>query len=189
MSTLHRPEPVKLIIGVFTPHRERFGPVAGALADAYGVTDMISPWIPFDQTTYYADEMGGPLYRRLMAFAEPMDPGRLPSVKHFCHDLEQAGLDGHRRRVNIDPGYLCRSRVVLATGKDFTHRIYIGASVYADLTLVFQGGRFTALPWTYPDYRTPPLLRFLEKARIKYITDAAGARPSALGSQSDEEDS
>ncbi|MFH1980534.1 MAG: DUF4416 family protein [Pseudomonadota bacterium] len=176
MSSLRSPEPVKLIIGMFSPRRESFAPVAVQLADAFGAFDMISPWMPFDQTDYYAAEMGGPLFRRMVAFAAPMDPGRLPAVKRFCHDLEQTLMAGAGRSVNIDPGYLNRSRFVLATGKDFTHRIYIGESVYADLTLVVAAGRLSPLPWTYPDYRQPAMLRFLERARSKYLEDLAGRR-------------
>lgn len=176
MSSLRSPEPVKLIIGMFSPHREAFAPVVAQLADAFGEPDMISAWMPFDQTDYYTAEMGGPLVRRMVAFSETMDPGRLPAVKHFCHDLEQRLMTGTGRSVNIDPGYLTRSRFVLATGKDFTHRIYIGDAVYADLTLVVQAGKLSPLPWTYPDYRQPEMLWFLERARSKYLEDLTAWR-------------
>ena len=183
MSSLQSPEPVKLIIGMFMAQGEQFHRLAAALADAYGPPDMISPWIPFDQTDYYFEEMGGPLNRRMMAFTELVDPGRLPSVKRFCHELEQTAMAGERRCVNIDPGYLCRSRFVLATGKDFTHRIYIGDAVYADLTLVVKDGAFAPLPWTYPDYREPALLQFLERARSKHLSDLARGRSSVRRAQ------
>lgn len=172
MSTLRPPEPVKLVIGLFTPHRGLFDAVAAPLADAFGRPDVISPWMPFDQTDYYAAEMGAPLFRRMLAFERTADPGRLPEVKQLCAAIEAAHAGGARRRVNIDPGYLCRSRFVLATGKDFAHRIYIGDGVYADLTLVVQSGLFSPLPWTYPDYRQPDMLRFLDRVRSKYIADA-----------------
>jgi hypothetical protein len=86
--------------------------------------------------------------------------------------------------VNIDPGYLLPERLVLATGKNFTHRIYIGQGIYADLTLIFQKGAFRTLPWTYPDYADRCLIDFLTLVRNKYMLDlkqAGNSRNAELG--------
>jgi len=76
-----------------------------------------------------------------------------------------------RRRVNIDPGYLLLERLVLASGKNFSHRIYLDNGIYADLTLIYQHGGFQKLPWTYPDYADQPMLAFLQQVRRKYALD------------------
>ena len=76
-----------------------------------------------------------------------------------------------RRRVNIDPGLLLRERFVLATGKNFTHRVYLGQGIYADLTLIYRRDAFQALPWTYPDYTDARLQAFLLRARSKLQRD------------------
>ena len=76
-----------------------------------------------------------------------------------------------KRRVNIDPGYLVLERFVLATGKNFAHRIYLGRSIYADLTLVYRRGGFQTLPWTYPDYAAETMLKFLDQVRQKYVLE------------------
>ena len=73
--------------------------------------------------------------------------------------------------VNLDPGYLLRERFVLATGKNYSHRIYIGQGIYADLTLIYTKGRFIKLPWTYPDYAQQNMLNYLERVRNKYVID------------------
>jgi hypothetical protein len=73
--------------------------------------------------------------------------------------------------VNIDPGYMVLPRFVLASGKNFAHRIYIGKGVYADLTLIFVKGKFQTLPWTYPDYAEENMLAFLTQVRNKYVFD------------------
>ena len=73
--------------------------------------------------------------------------------------------------VNIDPGYLLHERFVLATGKNYSHRIYIGKGIYADLTLMYTKGKFEPLPWTYPDYASENIIDFLEKVRKKYGVD------------------
>ena len=74
-------------------------------------------------------------------------------------------------RQNIDPGYVLHERFVLASGKNFSHRIYIGDGIYADLTLIYQNGNFQKLPWTYPDYADQAMLNFLDQVRSKYVLD------------------
>lgn len=170
--------PVKLIIGVFTADRSRVPVVAEALAGRFGRPDMVSPWFAFDETVYYDREMGFPLVRRVFAFERLIDPGRLADIKMATNAMEVAHCDGGKRRVNIDPGYLARSRFVLATGKDFAHRIYLDHGIYADLTLIYAQGGFQRLPWTYPDYGGPMMMNFLEKVRRKYLNDLKTGHPA-----------
>jgi len=127
--------------------------------------------MPFDYTTYYQQEMGTPLFRRLLAFKSLIEQLQLAAVKLSTNRLEDRYTRGGRRRVNIDPGYLLYERFVLASGKNFSHRIYIGHRIYADLTLIYQRGGFEKLPWTYPDYADRPILSFLEQVRQKYAAD------------------
>lgn len=54
--------------------------------------------------------------------------------------------------VNIDIGFLTLENFVLATTKNYSHRIFIGQNIFADLTYHFHQGEFRSLPWTYPDY-------------------------------------
>ncbi|MBU1181627.1 MAG: DUF4416 family protein, partial [Proteobacteria bacterium] len=70
-----------------------------------------------------------------------------------------------------DPGYMLCERFVLATGKNYTHRIYIGDGIYADLTLIYQKSGFKKLPWTYPDYYNEKMVSYLKAVREKYMVD------------------
>lgn len=171
MSHPKPPAPAKLVIGIITRDMDLVAPVADRLADAFGDIDMISPWLPFDDTAYYEPEMGKDLQRRMLTFKHMIDQGRLALVKNRTGEIENDFLENGNRRVNIDPGLLTHERFVLATGKNFTHRIYIGRQVYADLTLIYQQGRFQSLPWTYPDYRRANMQNFLIRVRKKYSTD------------------
>jgi hypothetical protein len=132
---------------------------------------MISPWIPFDFTSYYETEMGAPLYRRLLTFEKPVPQDQLVRIKLYTNELEMQYMKDGKRRINADPGILSHERFVLATGKNFTHRIYLNNGIFADLTLIFTQGRFQELPWTYPDYKDKNILSFLEKVRSKYLID------------------
>ena len=171
MSQPVAPQAAKLVIGVMTRDASLFAPVAERLARQFGDIDLISPWMPFDYTSYYEREMGAGLKRRMTAFKTLIPQDRLSSVKQKTNAIEAIYKQQEKRMVNIDPGYLLRERFVLATGKNFAHRIYIGDQIYADLTLVFHKGAFRSLPWTYPDYQAADMQSFLYRARDKYIKD------------------
>ena len=115
--------------------------------------------------------MGAPLFRRLFSFKEMIQQEDLASIKLFTNTIESSCSHKDKRNINIDPGYLLSERFVLATGKNFTHRIYIGKKIYADLTLIYQKGAFRKLPWTYPDYTDKNMLGYLSKVREKYILE------------------
>ena len=151
--------------------KQLFEEAAAALVHTCGDIDIVSPWMRFDYTGYYEREMGAPLFRRLIAFKQLIRQDELADVKLATNALEQRFLREGKRRVNIDPGYLLLERFVLASGKNFSHRIYIGSGIYADLTLVYRHGAYEALPWTYPDYADVPITGFLAQVRAKYALD------------------
>jgi hypothetical protein len=67
--------------------------------------------------------------------------------------------------VNIDPGYLTLSKVVLATTKDYSHRLYLRDGIYAEVTLHYEAGAWRPWPWTYRDYASGQYLDFFERVR------------------------
>jgi hypothetical protein len=70
--------------------------------------------------------------------------------------------------LNLDPGVLSLGKFLLATVKDQAHRIYLGRGIFAEVTLRYQAGAWEPWPWTYPSYRLPDLLAFLQEARDFY---------------------
>jgi hypothetical protein len=171
MSLPQSPTPAKLIAGFFVKDRILAAEITRDLEERLGPVDMVSAWLNFDFTTYYDREMGAPLSRRLVVFKPLVEQTQLAAIKGITNRLEHQYQDQGRRRVNIDPGYLLPERFVLATGKNFTHRIYLGQGIYADLTLIYQKGAFRTLPWTYPDYADGRMIDFLTLVRHKYMFD------------------
>jgi len=169
MSELKPPSPVKLIMSIIFHEKNIFLPVIERLTKLFGEIDFISEILPFNHTDYYYEEMGSPLFRRLISFVELIFPDELPAIKIKTNELEKAYMIKGKRQVNIDPGYICAERLVLATGKNYTHRIYLKDGVYADLTLIYQKGNFNPLPWTYPDYASEPLKGLLKLIRKRYL--------------------
>jgi hypothetical protein len=173
----HRP--VKLIIGLFTAQEALFDSVRHELSQAYGPAGHVSPVWPFDFTSYYADEFGEHLLRQFVTFFELIDPARLPEVKLFTNALEQKLASGGQRQVNIDPGYIDLSKLVLATTKNHQHRLYLGQGIYGEVTLRFTRGSFRPWEWTYPDYRTEHYVGFFNEVRQTYLQQLRALEASA----------
>jgi len=176
MSKPRIPQPAKLVIGLFMRDTSLVCPAMASLETEFGPPDIISPWMDFNLTTYYEAETGAPLFRRMFAFKSLVSQDSLARIKRVSNAVEDDYVKDGKRRVNIDPGYMTSERFVLATGKNYTHRIYVGHGIFADLTLVYQKGAFCKLPWTYPDYLEENMLVFLGKVRDKYKNDMAGIK-------------
>jgi uncharacterized protein DUF4416 len=171
MAEIHPPLPVKLFIGMISPEPALFNTCAAILTAHYGPLDFESDVLTWNRTDYYLNEMGPELYRQFLFFTQLMDPGKLPSIKHFTSSLErqfsvQAG-HGVRRKINLDPGYVTEAKVVLATAKDFAHRIYIGENIYAEVTLRYNTKERSFAPheYTYPDYGSGTYLALFNRVR------------------------
>ncbi len=171
MSVPQNAKPAKLVIGIFTAEPQIIENLVAEFTSRFGPIDLVSPWMPFNFTTYYESEMGSPLLRRVFAFQLLIAQDDLSAIKLATNQIERHYSQKGRRRVNIDPGYMLHERFVLASGKNFSHRVSIGSGIYADLTLIYQKGRFQKLPWTYPDYNDDGMRTFLEQVRNKYILD------------------
>lgn len=154
MGTIKQPEPVKLIVGMISGSPELFGMAQNRLKEKFGEVDFISPILPFDTTDYYCEEMGTGLQRRFISFKRLIDPCELADIKIFTNLLEEDFSLNLKRRINLDPGYISLSKLVLATTKDHQHRIYLRDGIYAEVTLRFKAERFQTWEWTYPDYQT-----------------------------------
>ncbi|MCP4534749.1 MAG: DUF4416 family protein, partial [Delftia sp.] len=84
---------------------------------------------------------------------------------------------GPDRPINLDVGYVEPSKLVLASMKNFSHRIYLRDGVYAEVTLMFRKGLWEPLGWTFPDYRSGRYDAFLTAARDSL---PAGRAPEAV---------
>ncbi|MFO7784699.1 MAG: DUF4416 family protein [Thermodesulfobacteriota bacterium] len=168
MSNRRDPDDVKRIASLISPEEEALDRMVAALEDMFGPADWRSSVLPFDRTRYYEREMGAPLVRVFVSFEPLMRPEGLVETKLETDRLEDLFRRNGRRTVNVDPGYICLERLVLATGKNYTHRIYLCHGVFADLTLVYHRQSFRVLPWTYPDYADPYVVELFNSLRNRY---------------------
>ena len=168
MSTPRESDKVRLFSSLFSNEKGLIDMAINELVGLFGQPDVITPWLMFDRTRYYEKEMGWPLHRRFITFKELISPEELADKKLKTNKIEAKYSTEGKRRINIDPGYICLERLVLATGKNYTHRIYLSHGIYADLTLVFNKGTFKPLEWSYRDYSDAESIEFFNNEREKY---------------------
>jgi hypothetical protein len=171
MSVPKSPPPQKLLIAVIYRDRAVLDQCLERLAPRFGPSDFSTRETPFRQTSVYNAEMGPSLFRRFFTYRDLAGPGELAAIKLFTNSLENQHLEEGRRLINLDPGLVCLKTLVLATGKNPGHRIYLGQGIHADLTLLFERGSYRPLPWTYPDYADPAMIDFLNRIREAYKLD------------------
>lgn len=172
MGIARKPIPVKMFVGMLASRPEDLLASEEQLLRAFGPIDLRGDIVPWEHTAYYAHEMGHNLKRQFIFFETLMDPGALPCAKQVTNQIEAADsgfmCDGRKRRViNLDPGYVTEAKVVLATTKDFSHRVYIGEYIYAEVTLKYDKSlsEFLPLDHTYPDFRAEHTRRLFQHAR------------------------
>ncbi|RME03324.1 MAG: DUF4416 family protein [Planctomycetota bacterium] len=177
MARRRVPLPAKLICGLFSSERAVIEEGIMRLEGSFGEVDLRGGYYRFTHTDHYAEEMGGELWKCFVSFERLIEQERIVEIKNFTNRLElelrPMGFP-YSRAINIDPGYITGAKLVLATMKDFVHRLYLGDGVYGEVTLSYIHGDFRVQPWTYPDYREEENLSFFRQVRFRYLEQFRG---------------
>ncbi len=169
MAHAHDPEPLKYFIAILYRTPESFKAGKHAVSEVWGALDFEGNGHLFDMTDYYEPEMGTPLYRRLVAFEHLLPPTAIVDMKLRCIRIEdRLAIDG-RRIVNLDAGYLDHNKVVLASVKNFGHKIYLDHGIYADCVGLYKQGRYQPFDWTFPDFKDGRYDQELLTIRRRYL--------------------
>ncbi|MFA5389738.1 MAG: DUF4416 family protein [Candidatus Omnitrophota bacterium] len=172
MGKAKKTRSVKLIVGMLTRNQKLFDRAEEFFIKKFGPLDYESPALPFNYTDYYKKEMGGPLKRKFISFKKNISPQDIAKIKIFSNSIEKKFSADKKRRINIDPGYISDSKLVLATTKDYFHRIYLQNGIFAEVTLRWRRGGFEPFEWTYPDYRSAEYTGILNHIRNIYQSHA-----------------
>lgn len=163
------PSPVLLLMAAFSRYEEALAWGRRQAVEAWGPVVLESPQFEFAQTDYYQATMGADLRKVFWAFERLVDPAMLVEHKLQTNQWEEdyAALGAHPevRPLNLDPGYLSLGKLVLASTKDFTHRIYVSRGIFAEVTLYYRHHRWQHHEWTFPDYRRDDYQRFFSQCR------------------------
>ena len=165
MEKEKKPKAVKLFAGVLYNNEIIRDKAFNVLESKFSKIDYASKPILFFYTDYYRKEMGEKIFRQYISFSHLIKPYELGKIKHITDEIEKKFSTDKRRNINIDAGYISLHNLILATTKDYSHRIMISKKIYAEVTLIYNNKTFNPLPWTYPDYKDPENIKDFIKIR------------------------
>ncbi len=171
MGAIHEFEQEKLIIGVIYHEASVLEQAMARLTEKFGPYDAVSEEFSFSKefSTYYDDEIGGEGLRRIYSFERTVDPSRQAEIKEFTNGLEAELSENGLRRINLDPGFINHGRLMLATTKATGFRIPLERGIYTELTLFWARGSWQKLPWTYRDFQSERVQKFITRVREIYL--------------------
>lgn len=161
---------MKLIIGFIFKNEKVIERAKLLLKKRFGEIDFESETLDFKHTDYYCAEFGQDLKRRFISFKKLISPEDLPETKIATNKIEEKLSFKGSRLINIDPGYLDLAKLILASTKDYKHRIYLNQGIFAEVTLFYQNKTFKPWEWTYPDYQTDEYIAIFNQIRGIYAT-------------------
>ena len=171
MGSIRAFNPVKLFLGVLVSGQDLVSSVESLLCSEFGPVDHRSPVIPFTFTNYYRKETGDSILRVFLSFERLIEGDQLPDIKHQTNAMEEtfkAADTNVTRPVNLDPGYIEHAKVILASTKNFYHRMYLARGIFGQVTMHFRNGTYEFFPWTYPDYKSAEYQKFFLELRDLY---------------------
>lgn len=182
MGETRNPQLVTPIVAVLAGHAAYVQMAKAPLERLFGPIQFTSPVFPFEKTAYYAPTMGEGLRRQFLTFKRLADPSPLAEWKHSTNRIEEeigtqlaaapvpsAPIPVPSRPINLDIGYISGPKLVLASTKDFSHRIYLRDGIFAEITMCFRGNRWVSHKFTFPDYSNGTYDAFLKKVRDHHI--------------------
>ncbi len=89
MARPRAPQLIKLFCGLLSGDVDLLQRARQLLRRRLGPTDLVSEIWPFEQTDYYAEEMGPDLKRQFVSFARPTPPDALAGTKHETNAIEE----------------------------------------------------------------------------------------------------
>lgn len=173
MGAVHDFEEEKLIVGVIYNDPDIYERAILMLTDAFGPIEAESERFSFSEefSSYYDEELGGEGMRVILSFRDTVKPERQAEIKKTTNEFERILSRDGNRLINLDPGFINHGRLMLATTKEAGFRIPLSDGIYTELTLFWAKGGWHKLPWSYRDYQSERVQKFITKVRDTYMTE------------------
>ena len=173
MGQVYEFEKEKLIVGVIYNDEEIYEKALAMLKEAFGEVDGESERFSFSKefSDYYDEELGGEGKRVIFSFRDTVDPSRQAEIKIATNEMERVLSEDGKRRINLDPGFINPGRLMLATTKKTGFRIPLEKGIYTELTLFWAKGEWHKFPWSYRDYQSERVQKFLTETRKRYLNE------------------
>ena len=173
MGQVYEFEKEKLIVGVIYNDEEIYKRALDMLIAEFGEIDGESERFSFSRefSDYYDEELGGEGQRVIFSFRKTVDASRQAEIKKKTNEMERILSKDGNRLINLDPGFINHGRLMLATTKNAGFRIPLADGIYTELTLFWAKGAWHKLPWSYRDYQSEKVQKFLTETRKRYLTE------------------
>ena len=172
MARSQKPTPGRLIVSIMYSSMDALADAVTALEKKYGRVQCETLEIPCCDQELYKEEMGENLLRRFLSFDKKIDRSALVDLKVVCDKIEMSLSDVvddyYFRTVNIDPGILTTSNIVIASHHETNYNVYIRDGVFAEIALIYGRGEYRRLPWTNPDYCSDESINFFKRVRESF---------------------
>lgn len=168
MGKPSQPKKVLLFIATLFKDEEAYTQARNILTEKFGQILLESAPRQWNYSQYYTPELGSPLFRRFIFFKNLISEGDIAEIKLQTNQIEGSLSKNEKRTINLDPGYIGLAKVVLATTKDYSHRIYIKDGIYAEVTLIFKNKSFQPHINTYRDYADEYYIKLFNLMRTLY---------------------
>ena len=177
MGQIFEFEKEKLIVGVIYNDPDIYKRAIEMLTDAFGEIDGESERFSFSRefSDYYDSELGGEGMRVILSFKNLVAPERQAEIKSMTNEMEKQLSTKSGRLINLDPGFINHGRLMLATTKKAGFRIPLSDGIYTELTLFWAKGSWHKLPWTYRDYQSERVQKFITEVRRSYLAERKAA--------------
>jgi len=151
----------KLFFGVMFSDRYYYEKVINDLIKNFGEIEKESFEYKFDSfTSYYEEEMGKGLRKKIIVFNKKVNEKDLINTKKFITEIEKKYSEDGERKINIDPGYVSKDKVVLASFKKKDFKRDLGNGIYAHEVLRFEDGMVKVFWHTFPDFKNHKVQEF-----------------------------
>lgn len=165
MGKVKEPEEVALFIATLYSKNEYFEKAFKILVEEFGNTLFVSQPYKWDYSRYYDKELGSPILRQFIFFEKFINPRLLPDIKIRTNEMEESLSIKGKRQINLDPGYMTLSKIVLASTKNYAHRLYLDKGIYGEVTLIYKDKTYKPHIFTYRDYQDKICLDIFMKVR------------------------
>lgn len=159
---------VKYIVAVLYQDDGTFNQVLDLLAEEFSNIDYVGQSFPFTDSDYYEAEMGTQLKRKVISFEKLESPGNLVSAKQTTRKIEERLSVNLGRTVNLDIGYLDMFKVILASYKGRSNKVYMSDNIWSDFVLYFEKGAYQSFVWSFPDFKSGKYNADLMEIRTLY---------------------
>lgn len=134
--------------------KKEFGEI-GSQSDEFG----------FNFTDYYENESGKNLKKKFLSFNKTINDKELSKIRLTTAKIEDKFRVNGKRTVNIDPGYVSKEGVFMASVKRKHFKTDIGNGIWLHKVLGFEDDKIIEFKQTFADYRVKQNQDFFNKVK------------------------